>query len=100
MAQRSRSGRADQSFCALRARAKIAGRSAGCVTVNCAFISCVAGLMEAIVAIARGGGEASCEGTAISLVIVTEMRDFSGALESARDGNSGRAISLRSRPHS
>src|SRR5271168_768479 len=78
MAQRSRSGRVAHSFCALRARAKIAGRSAGCVTANCAFISWVAGLMESIVATAREGGEASCEGTAIYLVIVTEKQDAEG----------------------
>jgi hypothetical protein len=62
----------------LRARAKIGGSSAGCVTANCAFISWVAGLIESIVATAREGGEASCEGTSISFVIVTEMRDLGG----------------------
>jgi hypothetical protein len=42
-------------------------------------------LMESMVATAREGGEASCEGTAISFVIVTEMRHDGRGLELARD---------------
>src|SRR5580658_1119590 len=94
MAQRSRRGRAAQSFCALRARAKIAARSVGCVTANCALISCVAGLIESIVANAREGGDASCEGTAIYLVIVTETRAEGGGLvRAAKRSISGDQVS-------
>ena len=44
-------------LCALRAHANIADSSAGCVTANCAFTSCVAGLIESmLLRVRRGGG--------------------------------------------
>jgi hypothetical protein len=48
--------------------------------------------MDSIVAAARKGGEASCEGTAISLVIVTEMRNRSGDLDEAETTLAPQAI--------
>jgi len=47
------------------------------------LIFCVAGLIESMVATVREGGEASCEGTAFSFVIVTKMTDEGRDLTSA-----------------